>query len=245
MQPFEGEYIPNIMNGRAEFILGDLADYSSGKLLFTEDEVIQRVNDLCSLYDTTAAVAPDGKEMYPYSVTNFGMQLAENMSLLPKEPVPEDGRAECFYGTEPLTLVPLYSDDGGVTASIMSFAAINRNSQRPEEAFTVKLFLPVREGDRGGVMNALKHSQDLVRPSLQSIYHIDALTADRYFRDMWLVVHSLATLIVTGECLYSEEEIGEILTGFSVSVYKAMKEIPGFVDNNYDKDAVFKALLEE
>ena len=107
------------------------------------------------------------------------------------------------------------------------------------------LFLPVREGDRGGVMNALKHSQDLVRPSLQSIYHIDALTADRYFRDMWLVVHSLATLIVTGECLYSEEEIGEILTGFSVSVYKAMKEIPGFVDNNYDKDAVFKALLEE
>ena len=137
MQPFEGVNIPNIMNGRAEFILGDLADYSAGKLLFTEDEVIQKVNDLCSLYDTTAAVAPDGKEMYPYSVTNFGMQLAENMSLLPKEPVPEDGPAECFYGTEPLTLVPLYSDDGGVTASIMSFAAINRNSQRPEEAFTV------------------------------------------------------------------------------------------------------------
>lgn len=107
------------------------------------------------------------------------------------------------------------------------------------------LFLSHREDDKGSVMKALKHSQDLVRLSLQSIYHIDALTADRYFRDMWLVVHSLATLIVTGECPYSEEEIGGILTGFSVSVYKAMKEIPGFVENNYDKDVVFKALLEE
>lgn len=106
------------------------------------------------------------------------------------------------------------------------------------------LFLSVRD-DKGSVMHALKHSQNLVRSSLQSIYQIDAQTADRYFRDMWLVVHSMATLIVTGECPYSEEEIGEILTGFSVSVYKAIKEIPGFVENNYDKDAVFKGLLEK
>ncbi len=137
MQPFEGEYIPNIMNGRAEYILGGLADYSSGKLLFTEEEALQRVNDLCTLYDRTKEIAPDGKETYPYSITCFGMPLAENMSLLAKEPVLEDGPVECFYGTEPLTLAPLYSDDGGVTASIMSFAAINRNSQCPEEAFTV------------------------------------------------------------------------------------------------------------
>ena len=76
------------------------------------------------------------------------------------------------------------------------------------------------------------------------MYYIDDMTADRYFRDMWLVVHSLATLIVTGGCPYSEREIGNILTGFSVSLYKAIKEIPGFVENNYDKDAIFRELVK-
>ncbi|MGN0416016.1 MAG: TetR/AcrR family transcriptional regulator [Agathobacter sp.] len=105
------------------------------------------------------------------------------------------------------------------------------------------LFLTANGEGNSSVMAALHHSQDLVRESLQQTYHIDAPTADRYFRDMWLVVHSLATLVVTGGCPYSEEEIGKILTGFSVSLCKAIKEIPGFVDNNYDRDAVFRELL--
>ena len=76
------------------------------------------------------------------------------------------------------------------------------------------------------------------------MYHIDDMTADRYFRDMWLVVHSLATLIVTGGCQYSEQEIGKILTSFSVSLYKAIKEIPGFTDGSFDRDSVFQSLIE-
>ena len=60
---------------------------------------------------------------------------------------------------------------------------------------------------------------------------------------MWLVVHSLATLVVTDDCPYSEQEIGEILTGFSVSLCKAIKEIPGFAENHYDRDAIFTELI--
>lgn len=67
----------------------------------------------------------------------------------------------------------------------------------------------------------------------------------RYFRDMWLVVHSLATLIVTGGCPYSEQEMGEILTGFSSSLCKAIKEIPGFAENHYDRDKIFGELVEK
>lgn len=44
----------------------------------------------------------------------------------------------------------------------------------------------------------MKRIQPKVRPSLESIYHISAEDANRYFRDLWLVGHSLATLIVTG-----------------------------------------------
>lgn len=107
------------------------------------------------------------------------------------------------------------------------------------------LFLAANEEGYSSAINALHHSQELVRDSLQQIYHIDGHTADRYFRDMWLVVHSLATLVVTGGCPYSEEEMENILTGFSISLFRAIKEIPGFADNNYDRDTIFRELVEK
>ena len=106
------------------------------------------------------------------------------------------------------------------------------------------MFLTVNEEGNNSFMEALQHSQDLVRGSLQEIYHMDAPTADRYFRDLWLVVHGLATLIVSGECSYSEQEIGNILTGFSLGICKAIKEIPGFVDGTFDRDSEFRKLLQ-
>lgn len=107
------------------------------------------------------------------------------------------------------------------------------------------LFLTTSEDGSSSVIDALHHSQNLVRESLQQKYHIDAQTADRYYRDMWLVVHSLATLVVTGGSPYSEEEMGHILTGFSVSLCKSIKEIPGFVEDNYDCDAIFRELVKK
>ena len=77
------------------------------------------------------------------------------------------------------------------------------------------------------------------------IYHISATDADRYFRDLWLVVHSLATLIVTNSCPYSDAEIEQILTGFSLSLCKAIKEIPGFTAGAFHRDALFRALTTE
>ena len=97
----------------------------------------------------------------------------------------------------------------------------------------------------GGAFAALEHSQALARPSLERIYHLSAAEADRYFRDLWLVVHSLATLIVTGGCPYTDREIGQILTGFSLSICKSIKEVPGFAAGTFDRDAAFRALLGE
>lgn len=94
-----------------------------------------------------------------------------------------------------------------------------------------------------GAMQSMRHLQAIVRPTLTDIYRITAEEADRYFRDLWLVVHSLATLIVTGDCPYSDREIGQILTGFSLSICKAIKEIPGFAAGSFDRDAEFRALV--
>ena len=90
---------------------------------------------------------------------------------------------------------------------------------------------------------AMRHFQALVRPSLMEIYRISAAEADYYFRDMWLVSHSIATLIVTGGLDVSEQELAQITIGFSLSICKSIKEIPGFVEGTYEKDAVFRRLV--
>ena len=108
-----------------------------------------------------------------------------------------------------------------------------------------RLLLLMRPEDMGnGAFSAMRHMQELVRPSLMDTYHINEQDSDRYFRDLWLVVHSLATLIVTGDCPYSDKEIGQILTGFSISIFKAIKEIPGFTEGTFDRDATFRSLIQ-
>ncbi len=124
----------------------------------------------------------------------------------------------------------------GVGKSYIRFA-------REEPELYRMLFLT--RGQEYSAMNSMRHLQQLVRPTLMDIYHITAAEADLYFRDMWLVVHSLSTLIVTGDCGYSDQEIGRILTGFSLSIYKSIREIPGFAAGIFDRDAAFCALVRQ
>lgn len=115
-----------------------------------------------------------------------------------------------------------------------------------EEPELYRLLFLTRPGDSsGGAMEALRFSQDLARESLMRIYGMDAHTADCYFRDLWLVVFSLATLIVTDDCPYTEAEMSSIMTEMSLSVCKAYKEIPGLPEGRFDKDAVFSELVKK
>lgn len=107
------------------------------------------------------------------------------------------------------------------------------------------LFLSTDQSEGNSAFEEMNASLELVTDSMQETYHIDAKTAERYFRDMWLVAHSFATLIVTGSCPYTDQEIGRILTGFSIGHCMAIKEIPGFVEDNYDKDAIFRELIKK
>ena len=94
-------------------------------------------------------------------------------------------------------------------------------------------------------IKSMEHLRELVRPTLVKIYHITAAEADIYFRDLWFVVHSLSTLIVTGDCSYSDGEIAQILTGMSISICKSIKEIPGFAAGTFDRDGIFHTLISE
>ena len=143
----------------------------------------------------------------------------------------------------------LYQDyvKEGLTAEI-PFLGLGQNYIRfaKEEAELYKyLFLNPPDGVKGSAMEGLKLSQALVRASLMRIYHMDEDTADKYFRDLWLVAYSMTTLIVTGECPYTDAEISALFTEFSVSICKAYKEIPGLPAGDFDKDAVFRKLVQD
>ena len=105
------------------------------------------------------------------------------------------------------------------------------------------LFLTPPGNISGGAIEALRLSQDLVREPLMRIYAMDAHTADCYFRDLWLVAFSFATLIVTDDCPYSEEEMLAVGTEISLSVCKAYKEIPGLPEGKFDRDAIFQEII--
>ena len=107
------------------------------------------------------------------------------------------------------------------------------------------IFLTGPGKGNGGATEALELSQELVRESLKRIYNMDDQTADRYFRDLWLVAFSFATLTVTNDCPYTEEQMSAILTEISLAVCKAYKEIPGLANGAYDKDAVFSELVKK
>ena len=76
-------------------------------------------------------------------------------------------------------------------------------------------------------------------------YNMDADAADKYFRDMWLVAFSFATLIVTDDCPFTDEEIFSVGTEISLSICKAYKEIPGLAQGRYDRDALFRELVKK
>ena len=115
-----------------------------------------------------------------------------------------------------------------------------------DEPELYKLLFLTRPGNAsGGAMEALRFSQDLARESLMRIYNMDAHTADCYFRDLWLVVFSFATLIVTDDCPYTGAEMSAILTEVSLSICKAYKEVPGLPDGKFDRDALFTELVKK
>lgn len=107
------------------------------------------------------------------------------------------------------------------------------------------LFLTRPDGVSGGAVEALKLSQDLARESIMRHYNMDAHAADCYFRDIWLVAFSYATLIVTDDCPNTFEEMLDVGAEISLSVCKAYKEIPGLPEGNYDRDVLFKELVKK
>lgn len=126
----------------------------------------------------------------------------------------------------------------GVWQQYLAFA-------RKEPELYRLLFLTRPGKDSGGAMEVLRFSQELARPSIMRIYNMDANTADKFFRDIWLVAFSFATLVVTDDCPYTDEEMLAVGSEISLSICKAYKEVPGLANGTFDRDAIFRELVKK
>lgn len=72
-----------------------------------------------------------------------------------------------------------------------------------EEPELYRLLFLTHDAGEKGAMDAMRHSLDYVKEPLERICHISEAEAERYFRDLWIVVYGIAALIVTGDCPYS------------------------------------------
>lgn len=141
---------PNLLASTWSFgpaSLGVLADYSQGRstLLFSEEELLNRVKQVMELKAEIDAVDastyPDCYKtsmMVDFEQSNFSIeQSLSGDNDAPYDYIPElvDNRGE--FTSEPLSMIPVYNDAGGITATICSFAAINANTKRVNDAFFV------------------------------------------------------------------------------------------------------------
>ena len=132
----------------------------------------------------------------------------------------------------------------GVEATIPFFGfgmAYIRFAKEEPELYKMLFINPDKKGE--SMLETLSGIRLIVINSIEKTYRFNEKESKRLFRDLWLVAHSISTLCVGGICPYSDEEIAKILTSFSVSICKSIKEISGFAAGTFDRDAAFRALV--
>ena len=105
-------------------IFGELADYESEELLFTQEELQRELDRLFDISDDLIS-HPESRE-FVYDRSSLDSYLMMNVSSLPGYKADMD-----------FDLISVCSEDGGYTALITAYAAVNRNTNCPDEAFTV------------------------------------------------------------------------------------------------------------
>jgi len=145
---YEGCPFMNSRDGLPEYILGDIADFETEELLFTEDELRRCMEEIYDLGKRFTEGEFAGASAHYNEFV--GINYNEDPGFIDYE-TGKKYKIHCGVAANTdATMIPLYSDDGGVTATITAYAAINRNTLRPKDAYEVIDFLLSTEIQRGG-----------------------------------------------------------------------------------------------
>lgn len=133
--PLIGEYMNYFPNSIMFYSFGELADYQEEKLFCSEEDLQKRVEELIA-----------HKLKWPLKWSqNTG---AEGIVAYGEVDGTFFSNIDRFSGEEE-TVFAFPNDQGGVTACVKTYAAINRNTELPEQAFAALDFLLSNEVIRG------------------------------------------------------------------------------------------------
>ena len=182
--------------------LGQYADYEKEELLFTEEELYSVASEAFELKKVM------GKNEWPY----YEWTDAFTGDLTGK--IRSSDVERC--------LLPRYTKDGGVTARVMSFMAVNRSTQFPEEAFSVIDYLMREEaqsksmlydyyfcdgfplqndlGSEEKPLNAARGEKGLPEPYMSELLQIkDQITAVNIEGELDVTLNDMMNSLIFGE----------------------------------------------
>ncbi len=113
-------YVASSAGSRLQDIIGELADYSKDVPAFSEEEL-----------HSWAGMWKDAWQTLPENMKE------EILQTVPFTPLSLSNSAVDLSSDQEYTIIPAYNRDRGITANITTFAAINRNARRPDEAFKI------------------------------------------------------------------------------------------------------------
>ncbi|QQR30080.1 extracellular solute-binding protein [Acutalibacter muris] len=151
----DGPHMPLAAIAEVELIgngLAPFADYEHDKLAVSEEEMLRYYGvklDNRKKYNEESGVPYIGfdlKVMHEYDLSIYD---------------------ESFNKDDPITLVPLYSRNGGYMATVTSFAGINANTKHPDEAFWVVDYLLGEECQRSILYTFMTTNQAV--PTLEGL----------------------------------------------------------------------------
>ena len=121
---YTGRYDENYLWCSFPYLFTEIADYQKGELAIKEEDLYRTIKSVADIQAQGTVELP----------SHFSAQLIFNTYNI--QYGGEDFRQGISGSTEQVML-PLYNIDGGATALICSFGAVNANTRRPKSAFLV------------------------------------------------------------------------------------------------------------
>lgn len=120
-------------------VFGQIEDYERDELLVSEEEIAARIEQFSGLDEEFPQFQLDDPINQRSILGNYAM----------------GGTAKIGLGGGDYWLVPRYNVEGGITATVGAFAAINRNTKLPGESFKVVENLLTSNGQNSEVLKQL------------------------------------------------------------------------------------------
>ncbi|MEY8313369.1 hypothetical protein AALA61_15675 [Oscillospiraceae bacterium 42-9] len=142
-------------------VLAPLGNYEREKLAISEEEMVCYFNKKLDNFEKY-------KEESGVPCISFDLKVIDQFDLSFYD--------ERFDKDEPIVLVPLYSRNGGYMATVTSFAGINANTKRPDDAFWVVDYLLGEECQRSILYAYMTFGQAV--PTLEGLMTQDTAVSD-------------------------------------------------------------------